>query len=223
MEITTPNLNTSARNKYKPGAVRQRFALNSKCLGHRLIFLRNRGKRQSKPSRAPTRQIPAPLFPAFDLFSKLPIELRLRIWDEARPAARIVKLIWSKKFHENQSGFSRTHNITSRARVPNLLHTCSESREVALKWYQLSFGWYGGHQAREDIATPRNWAKDELFGFRGPAGIYFDWSRDFIYLQCTGCSDRVGGLTLPDGEQVGPSESSFLIYTDPDFLGDVQL
>lgn len=56
-------------------------------------------------------------------------------------------------------------NLYSGASIPNLLHVCRESREVALKWYKLSFG------KRKTI--------------------YFDWSNDYLYAQCSECRGRL--------------------------------
>jgi hypothetical protein len=67
----------------------------------------------------------------FALFPKLPMELRLKIWKMARPEGRYILLEHSRK---------RRRAVFSRAKVPALLHACQESRDIALKWYKLSFG-----------------------------------------------------------------------------------
>lgn len=62
----------------------------------------------------------------FILFPKLPIELRLKIWDTAMPEARILKVLWSE-----DRGFY------TDSTAPAVLHVCSESRTVARKILQL--------------------------------------------------------------------------------------
>ncbi|CAL3973377.1 hypothetical protein PZA11_005630 [Diplocarpon coronariae] len=96
-------------------------------------------------------------------FSRLPTELRLTIWELSRPEPRVVKTVLSKK-HDN---------VRSAATIPNLLHTCHESRVVALKWYRLSFG-------------PRSYSVAHLRR-QVSQRVYFDWSRDYLYVQCHQC------------------------------------
>lgn len=59
---------------------------------------------------------------------------------------------------------STTYAIHSRAVVPALLHTCRESREIAKRYYSLSF-------ATQDT-SPK---------------VYFDFHHDWLYTQCGGC------------------------------------
>ncbi|CZR55175.1 uncharacterized protein PAC_05061 [Phialocephala subalpina] len=60
----------------------------------------------------------------FTLFSKLPIELRLKIWDDAIPEARIIEVMWSE-----ERGFY------TDSKSPAILHVCSDSRACARKVY----------------------------------------------------------------------------------------
>jgi hypothetical protein len=75
----------------------------------------------------------------FTCFSRLPFELRRKIWIYALPGPRPV-FIKSKpeipKIH-NSDGYDYVRVI---ATPPALLHTSNESREVALEFYELSFG-----------------------------------------------------------------------------------
>lgn len=106
----------------------------------------------------------------------------------ARPEPRAIKLIRAKKCHKYQAGYSRTRNVTSRARVPSLLHTCIDSRQVALKWYTQSFGWYKDYENTQKT--------------HGPGGIYFDWSRDWVYLQCRECKEHEYNPARPSESDV---------------------
>ncbi|CZR56325.1 uncharacterized protein PAC_06213 [Phialocephala subalpina] len=96
--------------------------------------------------------------PTFRLFSKLVPELRLKIWEAARPVARIVRITKRK-----QPGLPVVY---SPAKVPALLHACSESRQVALRWYELAF------QTRQDLSSI----------------IYLDHSCDVPYFSCETCN-----------------------------------
>ncbi|EGS23838.1 uncharacterized protein CTHT_0005450 [Thermochaetoides thermophila DSM 1495] len=75
----------------------------------------------------------------FHLFPLLPPELRLKIW-ECLIQPRIVAAACFDSRFEAQ----RRVQLTCRPRrpaVPVLLHVCRESRELALKHYQLAFAW----------------------------------------------------------------------------------
>jgi hypothetical protein len=89
----------------------------------------------------------------FPSFSKLPLELRLKIWKMTTEERRVVLIRTSEQ----------SWKFTSSSPIPAALHVCSESREVALKTYKLSFG------SRTDGFTARvffNFNQDTLY-FRG--------------------------------------------------------
>ena len=72
-------------------------------------------------------------------FPKLPTEIRLQIWEDtlALEGSRVVEIKIHKEFeYDNQRAFPRY----STTRPTPLLYVCHESREVALKNYQLYFG-----------------------------------------------------------------------------------
>lgn len=76
----------------------------------------------------------------FDNFLELPVELRLIVWSFAHPEARFVRLQCHQLPHQtSEVDRSNCRQSTSTAKVPSPLHACNESREVALKWYRLSF------------------------------------------------------------------------------------
>ncbi|KAF8853761.1 hypothetical protein BDZ45DRAFT_748204 [Acephala macrosclerotiorum] len=104
---------------------------------------------------------------AFHLFPELPVELRLQIWEAARPEGRVIRITRSKHEPVDEND-DLDYEWYTKANVPALLHASSESRRVALQWYQLSFG----------------------FGPQNQSTIYFDHSRDWTYLQCVCYSAR---------------------------------
>lgn len=70
-------------------------------------------------------------------FDSLPRELRDKIWQYALPNPRIVKAdvvdgLWKQTFDYDHE----IDNPRYFYRIPNLLHICRESREIALKFYQ---------------------------------------------------------------------------------------
>jgi hypothetical protein len=69
--------------------------------------------------------------PTFTLFPKLPTELRLKIWKYALPGPRAIKV---------QRGWPTfSHRIRAVAKPPAVLQTNSESRQLAMRFYELSF------------------------------------------------------------------------------------
>ncbi|RYP41227.1 hypothetical protein DL769_011601 [Monosporascus sp. CRB-8-3] len=100
----------------------------------------------------------------FPRFSRLPAELRLKIWAENLPGARIVMIRCSKTSSPTPSSACQSHGddaalrFTSSAPIPANLHACRESRWEAMRRYRL------------------------LFGTRGePGRIFFDPTSDILY------------------------------------------
>jgi len=77
----------------------------------------------------------------FTIFSKLPIELRLIIWEMALPGPRCITG-WFYRSHDYHQE-TEEHGSTIRwilifsDKSPVMLYTCQESRAVALGHYQL--------------------------------------------------------------------------------------
>ncbi|KAI3401224.1 hypothetical protein diail_11930 [Diaporthe ilicicola] len=103
----------------------------------------------------------------FPLFSKLPAELRWKIWAFNLPGPRLVSVHCGSKSLSSSSGLnSRHHGVplsssfgcTSQAQIPPNLHVCHESRRECLRQYQASFG----------IA-------------RQPGQTFFDLEQDYMY------------------------------------------
>jgi hypothetical protein len=105
-------------------------------------------KDEEKAAKEPTNETHQPV-----TFLSLPTRLREKIWNLAIQRPRIIELTTST-----------TYSTVSRAPVPPLLHTCQESRAIALQHYSVSF------------ATPATSPK-----------VYFDFKNDWVYTRCTGC------------------------------------
>ncbi|KAH6672408.1 hypothetical protein B0J14DRAFT_564042 [Halenospora varia] len=100
--------------------------------------------RKSRPSPHPTNPSPTTFHP----FSQLPIELQIQIWEFALSSLppRLLEI------HESEGDPTRCF-----APLPSLLHTCHQSRYLALKFYTLSFITSQGR------------------------GFYIDYEKDIIY------------------------------------------
>lgn len=86
--------------------------------------------RGCKGTRAASRAATIPS--TFHPFLKLPLELRLAIWNLSIEP-RYVNIKWSGKHR-------RCLSTNTKNSVPSLLHTCRESRYEGLKTYTLCFG-----------------------------------------------------------------------------------
>ncbi len=89
---------------------------------------------------------PHPATPAgsFSCFGNFPPEIRLLIW-EATIQPRIVLTACFNPQNEP----AKRAQLTGRARkrqVPVILHVCHESRQLALRHYELTFSWKVSHQ-----------------------------------------------------------------------------
>ncbi|KAG4029318.1 hypothetical protein MFRU_016g00730 [Monilinia fructicola] len=78
---------------------------------------------QNYPSQPPT--LPTP--PTFELFSQLPVELRIKIWKYSLPGPRLLRMV----------GYFGSERVLSSAlsHPYHLLHVSREAREVALTRY----------------------------------------------------------------------------------------
>ncbi|KAF8859039.1 hypothetical protein BDZ45DRAFT_742853 [Acephala macrosclerotiorum] len=96
---------------------------------------------------APRRQLSVIPAREFTGFSKLPLELRNMIWEEAAKVPRNVD-VWSPTFgsmtlRADGSGEQvvvKPYRFISKQSPPSILHTNQESRVIALKFIHLDFG-----------------------------------------------------------------------------------
>ena len=90
------------------------------------------------------------------------------IWNLTRPAGRAVRV------YETEDG----KGIRTRAPIPTpLLHVNQESRDLALKWYSTSFNVDYPLLPDESPTMPE-------------VQLYFDTSRDWLYLSCLESMDE---------------------------------
>ncbi|KAK2604972.1 hypothetical protein N8I77_007859 [Diaporthe amygdali] len=101
----------------------------------------------------------------FHLFSKLPAELRWKIWAFNLPGPRLVSVHCGSKSlssgldsNHHRLALSSSFGCTSQAKIPPNLHVCHESRRECLRQYRASFG----------IA-------------RQPGQTFFDSEQDYMY------------------------------------------
>jgi hypothetical protein len=136
--------------------------------GHNLRYNLRRRARLSPPASkvVPQRKVkPTPRRPViaepqdgFPQFSRLPQEIRLKIWDIVTNEPRAV--IIHSSSGDPYGGFR------SPTPIPAALHTCLESRELALKKYELTFS-----------------ARDVRGGLDYPARIWFNFEQDMVYFR----------------------------------------
>ena len=80
--------------------------------------------------------------PTFTLFDRLPLEIRLQIWEAALPGPRIIHLEkWQASF--DRSITFNVLEISSNTKAPSMLFANRESRLVASQCYIPSFAFEG--------------------------------------------------------------------------------
>jgi hypothetical protein len=87
----------------------------------------------------PSLEVPAT---HFTLFPRLPIELRLLIWNYAMPGPRIVDSYW----HEWYNGMALMMELSPWA----IINACHESRDEALKRYRVRLTDVREHEVADD-------------------------------------------------------------------------
>lgn len=93
---------------------------------------------------------------SFTLFPKLPVELRLMVWELALPGPRVIT-IQARRVSSAARGLP---HLTADYSIPAIFHTSQESREAVLRKYEFAF--------------PRNHLINSF---------YFDFSRDVLFLR----------------------------------------
>ncbi|KAK8093830.1 hypothetical protein PG997_000515 [Apiospora hydei] len=159
----------------------------------------------STAAASPTKSDDNPSSSSFTLFSSLPPELRLKIWDLAASVPRIVLasclydgLGPEAEDAQDATGQHHIQELTSRRAghfIPPLLHASHESRTRALeKHYSLAFSWKvpqfwaadRGRVRRTHLNNANNGAAasssdDEPPDWTEPH-VYFNFERDALYL-----------------------------------------
>ncbi|RYP09244.1 hypothetical protein DL765_008509 [Monosporascus sp. GIB2] len=164
-------------------------------------------------------------------FSRLPAELRLKIWAENVPGPRIVTIRCSSTSSPTPSLACQSHGedaapcFASSATIPANLHTCRESRWEAMKRYKLLFGTCG--EPGRIFFDPM----DDILYFGARDGEAASESQlcnfmtlvpfeDMACLRYIAINELLipGGRTLVDGASVGAAE-----YTVEDVMYHINL
>lgn len=126
----------------------------------RAIIVTRAAKRAAEAAAARAAAFdPSKSLTTFELFPRLPTEIRLKVWQFATNGcdARIVQ-VKIKNLVTKYSEHGRGVVFSSATPIPGVLHACSESREVALCRYRLS-----------------------MSSFASGPRIFLDYSSDTIY------------------------------------------
>ncbi|KAF4634256.1 hypothetical protein G7Y89_g3839 [Cudoniella acicularis] len=142
--------------------------------------------------------------PGFKKFEHLPTEIRRMIWDFSLPDPRVLNIhmhIEEKSFHrcvaysftasllptsgqlhlDDPFTEDQKHHVFEKVpKGPTILAVCRESRDVALKRYQLAFG--GGHLLPVRHLVKKKWERMQIFEKR----IWIDFERDVVFLNMNG-------------------------------------
>ncbi|KAI6778808.1 uncharacterized protein J7T54_007461 [Emericellopsis cladophorae] len=159
----------------------------------------------------------------FPQFTKLPPELRLKVW-ECLIQPRIVGVCCLQ--NDTRGGYQPGEKIAARRKeldarttrgnqVPAILHVNSESRALGLKHYELTFGWRI-KGSRPNSAPPRtyfNFAQDALF-LTGDLEAYdsFGFNAPMVYYLRKEDTARVKHVACPFRELGYPHQHSDLIW-----------
>ncbi|KAK6611837.1 alkylated DNA repair protein AlkB [Botrytis cinerea] len=137
----------------------------------------------------------------FTSFRKLPLELRLMIWELAKPAGRIIKLDlversaikeeWNlnrfppysdqyghaENSDENPFKYNKLWGFKSKTTIPALLLACHESHAVASKWYPRVFQCFSDNPQVLKFPPP----------LPGPGSVslpqtYFNFKEDTLFI-----------------------------------------
>lgn len=126
----------------------------------------------------------------FTLFPDLPLELRLKVWESLLlPRIVIAACFDAADEAPKRAQLARRANLPP---VPVLLHVCHETRQVALKHYELAFSW----RIPGMLARPRS----------SPPRVWFDFSCDTLLL--------LGELEPYDSSNINAPMVYFLNRTD---------
>jgi hypothetical protein len=123
----------------------------------------------------------------FTCFPNLPKELQLKIWKQVAFETRNIG-IWveQRKFRYYRDG-EHDYYFLSNVGHPAILHTCKESREEGLKFYQLSLGTTCEVNVRDGIPVIVTYAPK----------TYINWKADRLCIMCPlSPADRRGYLEL---------------------------
>ncbi len=154
----------------------------------------------------------------FSCFGRLPPEIRLQIWECMIRPRIVIAACFNSHFHDQ-----KRKQLAARAKkrpVPVLLHICQESRQVALKHYELAFAWRIPHRLASSESGPGqcdarlwfNFGMDALlllgelepfdsYGFNSPM-VYFLRKEDTRRVKHVACVFEELHLGVYESEQI---------------------
>ncbi|TGO80837.1 hypothetical protein BPOR_1645g00010 [Botrytis porri] len=175
-----------------------------------------------------TPSVPEPVAPNCTGFLKLPVEIRIKIWELVANQLRNLD-IWYRRlghFEEERSQFACqvTRWVTLTA-IPSILHVSRESRAIGLKFYQLDFGVnIHTHYGMNIISEPRiyiNWETDRIVAAQTNAHGYGTFS-DLINSDERLCGTRLQKVAIRSdhydpgiSRSLGRRFNEFLLYYEP--------
>ncbi|KAH7354728.1 hypothetical protein BKA65DRAFT_581175 [Rhexocercosporidium sp. MPI-PUGE-AT-0058] len=116
----------------------------------------------------------------FEVFPNFPLELRLLVWEAVCSEPRLFDIWYSEDgleyWGDAFSGSDWPHlYYTHGKKLPSILHTCREARNVGLQHYQLEFG-----TEMDGIVAIEGARRSRIaqVGFNLPAEIYVNWQCD---------------------------------------------
>ncbi|CZR55174.1 uncharacterized protein PAC_05060 [Phialocephala subalpina] len=120
----------------------------------------------------PEKEVEKQAYDKFTLFGKLPIELRLKIWDECMPGPRVIEVLWNEA-----RGYYATIG------TPAILHACTESRGHTLKEYTSMVVDQRVHSSDDDSDEAKSLLADGTVTNLPtiPFGAYINFDRDMVY------------------------------------------
>jgi len=133
--------------------VSQDFGSPTSSISTRLVFLL---------SSLPKLSIPTPFQPldAFVLFPKLPLDIRVKIWNLFALQRRQVKLFLLPPTQTRH----KSRLVNGQSKIPAIMHVCKESRGEGLRYYTL---------CKEDV-----WPSNPFKPYRGPNYLYITFDID---------------------------------------------
>jgi hypothetical protein len=159
---------------------------------------------------SPTSHIPR----SFAHFQQLPGEIRVQIWQHALPGPRVVEIRAEapEEATKRGRGGGRCGRVTSRCRVPTLLHVCREARGVALGRYTLTFGVSISGERRQPtisripLQPRRNPLHRSPVGHQNPRWAHIQMTEQEL--------DRDQGLDLDQSSKVFVDFKRDIVYFD---------
>jgi len=143
---------------------------------HRLSYNNSNSSQECNKGHLASDRSSQNITASFHRFPLLPLELRLAIWGFSLPEPRIISL---RAFYRPKAP---RISLSSNSGNPPHLSTCSESRTVALKHYQLSFATlniYANLAGGDILHLDESWEKSYT-QVLGESGSLWMWNPEIV-------------------------------------------